>query len=136
MAIVYKIENRMTGDRYVGSVLGWPFGRWAEHVSMLTNGYHHSSKFQFAWSRSRPEDWDFVMLESGIGLDFRLSREQFWFETLTPNLNETSRITRMVDKAKTERRALEMLRTKKTYRVIAEELGCSLGWLTNLKRRM
>jgi GIY-YIG catalytic domain len=136
VAVIYQIINTETGESYIGSTLGYPFGRWSEHVSLLDSGKHHSERFQAAWYSSRPEDWEFKVLESGIGIDFRFAREQAWYEQLHPVLNMSSRITRMVDRRKAEERATVMLSEGKTYRTIAKEIGCSLGWLTAFKRRL
>lgn len=137
MAMVYQIVNKTTGDSYVGSTLGFPFGRWIEHTSLLSRGIHHSAKFQAAWDASmhRIEDWSFHVLESGIGLDFRFGREQYWFERIAPTLNSTSRITRIMDRHRVERQASEMLDAGVPYRTIATTVGCSIGWLTAFKRR-
>ena len=135
MAIVYQIRNTQTGDSYIGSTIRFPFMRWAEHFFRLRHGNHPSEKMQAAWRASRFEDWVFQVLESGIEPNLRFKREMFWYESLHPTLNVPSRITRMIDRDKTEKRVAEMLAAGCTYRAIVKEVGCSLGWLTLFKHR-
>ena len=135
MSTIYCIKNKSTSACYVGSTHNAPFSRWQAHVSDLNNGKHHSVKFQIAWVGTNLHDWEFVILESGVPDSERHTREQYWFKEIGPELNGTSSISRMIERKRCIKIALEMLGDGKSYREIQKVCGCSLGWLTSLKRK-
>ena len=135
MAIIYSIRKKTTGECYIGSTHGMPFGRWTEHVSRLRSGKHHSARLQAAWSGTTLQDWDFSILESEITEDTRAFREQHWFELWRPSLNGTSRISRVVNRSEMVKRVTLMLAAGCTYREIHKICGCSMGWITRFRQR-
>jgi hypothetical protein len=135
MATVYKIQNTKTGDCYIGSSFYDPFGRWISHIADLRMHRHHTKEFQEVWNNSKFEDWQFSILEV-VEEDLRLGREQHWYDTLHPSLNGTDNIARAASKRYMLERVNSMLARGSTYREIAKECGCSLGWITQHRRRL
>ncbi len=136
VGVIYSISNMHTKDVYVGGTSTLPFGRWSQHIADLKMHRHGSRKLQVLWDEHPTlQAWEFRILESEVPADVLLSREQFWFDKLSPTLNGTTRISRMVSLSKTRQRVLAMLAAGENYRAISKETGCSLGTITNIKRK-
>lgn len=78
---VYKIENMINGQCYVGSAVNVP-QRFAAHRSMLKLNEHHSRKLQRAWLKYGEAAFVFAVIESVQERAQLVEREQFWIEEL------------------------------------------------------
>lgn len=134
-ASIYKIVNRATNDTYVGSTILDPPTRWSRHYRLLVRGENSGCRLlQKAWNVSKITDWDFSVLETDIYPEEKLDREQFWVDELKPSLNS---IKPNIFKIKKELdyKIFELLNKRIKYRDIGRQLGCSIGKITNVKRR-
>ena len=146
-AYVYAIKNRRTGQCYVGSTRERK-ARWKKHMDLLESGLH-TSKLQEAWDASAPDDWDWLVLESGIPVLHQFESEQFWIDRLDAfrsGLNSAPRAgsfvsidSRGYSSLIQEREAdvlamLELLKKRVPYREVAARYGVSLGFLSKLKK--
>lgn len=59
---IYAIENKVTGECYVGQSRNIP-ARFQQHISMLERGEHHSVKLQRAYDSRGIGDFTFKILE-------------------------------------------------------------------------
>lgn len=83
MAVVYWIQNRMTGKTYVGSALN--FGhRKKQHIRDLNRGNHHSIPLQRAWDKYGEEAFEWKVLEYVEDEDKLIEREQHYLDLLKP----------------------------------------------------
>ena|ERR1035441_4967415 len=135
MITIYQIKKISTGDSYIGSTSGWPFGRWTDHFSTLQRNKHHSKPFQEAYVGSDLSDWQFNILESNVPTANRFIRERHWYELVQPTLNGTSHISKAIARDVLYDRADDLISQGISYRKISAELGCSIGWLSNRNRR-
>ena len=126
MYYVYKIENIITKDSYIGST-NHPFGRWKSHFNRLGRK-SHNTKFQCVFDRSDISDWSFRIIESNISTkEDAFDREEFHRDLLKATLNGTDRIHKIISRKNLDKSILSMVKSGKTYRWIAKELGCSVG---------
>jgi hypothetical protein len=135
MGVIYEILNSVTGASYIGSTKQCdPCSRWAMHLCQLRNKKHPSIRFQISWDSSVLTDWTFRILENNIDPNELFQREQFYVERDSPILNGKSRVTKAIRKDYLRKRVTELLQSGISYRKIAAEVGCSLGWITHFKR--
>ena len=59
---VYKIENILNGNIYVGSSKDI-YGRWVQHKRDLRKGTHHSKHLQSAWNKYKEHNFKFDVIE-------------------------------------------------------------------------
>jgi group I intron endonuclease len=83
---IYLITCTKNRRRYVGSARNIEV-RWSKHRSDLTRGKHHSIHLQRCWTKYGPEAFEWAVLEEVNDADQILAREQFWIDTLHPELN-------------------------------------------------
>lgn len=88
MAVIYKIENLVTSDCYVGSTTNYS-RRKKRHFEDLKCGNHHSIKLQRAYTKYGIEAFRVFELES---FEFQtkehlLNREQFYIDAIKPKYN-------------------------------------------------
>ena len=62
MGVIYKIENVVTDDFYVGSAVNHKRRKW-EHWSQLKKNEHHCVKLQQAWNEYGEDAFEFVIIE-------------------------------------------------------------------------
>ena len=58
-----------------------------------SNYYQTVTRLQDQWNRSKPEDFDFIVLEEINGDDSLQDKKTFWINLLNPSLNGTFRET-------------------------------------------
>lgn len=85
---IYVIRNTVSGKIYVGSTKQFK-SRWRDHRRRLRKGNHENKRLIAAWQKHGEEAFVFEVLEVIPSLllgDFKyvLSREQFWFDKLSP----------------------------------------------------
>lgn len=78
---VYVIRNGADGKVYVGSSLSLK-RRLYLHRYRLRRGEHHNRHLQFAFNRDGEAAFSFEVLEITPDPSIRLSREQYWIDTL------------------------------------------------------
>lgn len=81
---IYKIENILTGDCYIGRTVKLPEDRWREHRRELRQQKHRNSKLQVAWLKYGEESFYFSILETG---NLPYDREHNYFKILEPTYN-------------------------------------------------
>jgi group I intron endonuclease len=83
---VYKIENVITGDIYVGSTRDIP-QRWREHKSQLRHHTHKNPILTEAWDKYGEDAFVMETLEPALDSDHRILLEQVWMDWLKPTYN-------------------------------------------------
>lgn len=84
---IYIIRNVVNGNCYIGQAKSIG-DRWYTHKSHLNCGYHHSRHLQSAWKKYGPDSFVFEVLEYvELNKDLLFEREQYWFDTLSPQYN-------------------------------------------------
>lgn len=63
MGVIYKIQNVVTDDIYIGSAVKPKRRKW-EHWTMLKKGTHHCKKLQEAWDEFGEDAFEFIELET------------------------------------------------------------------------
>lgn len=86
MPVVYKIQNKVNGNTYVGSALSEKQRR-RRHFKDLRNGKHHCKPLQRAYTKYGKEAFIFEVLETIDDPKGLISREQFWIDNLNPKYN-------------------------------------------------
>jgi group I intron endonuclease len=62
MGVIYKINNVLTDQFYVGSAVKWKRRRW-EHWSSLKSNTHHCKRLQEAWNQYGEDAFEFEIVE-------------------------------------------------------------------------
>jgi group I intron endonuclease len=83
---IYIIKNKVTGDSYVGSASVCFKSRWGYHTRDLRANKHHSPRLQNSWNKYGADSFEFSILEE-CGPEVCIAREQFYLDTLRPELN-------------------------------------------------
>jgi group I intron endonuclease len=84
---VYKIENIITGDCYIGSETN-DNSRWRQHISRLRRNCHHSIYLQRAFNKYGEINFVFSLIEVGINDNIiLLQREQHYIDTENSKYN-------------------------------------------------
>lgn len=77
---IYKIENIITKDCYIGSETN-DNSRWRQHISRLRRNCHHSTYLQRAFNKYGEINFVFSLIEVGIGDNKTLlEREQYYID--------------------------------------------------------
>ena len=82
---IYKIENKINKDIYVGSSVNLS-NRKSRHFKDLEKQIHHSIILQRAVNKYGIENFDFIIIEK-CNKDDLLNREQYYLDTLQPLYN-------------------------------------------------
>ena len=82
---VYKIENKITGDTYIGSTINLK-RRYTDHISKLNKMVHPNKYLQEAWSVYGRDNFLFDVLEL-CEKDNLKKKEQQYIDTLNPTYN-------------------------------------------------
>jgi len=137
LCVIYQIRQIETDKRYVGSCKTLFMKRWSQHFQLLERGDHHSKRFQEEWNKTcNIAHWEFRVLHveevstlrevNNIEADFIIQVP----EALRLNMPNQTTTTR----AK-HHRVVEMLKQGKRFIDIRDEVGISLGMISNIKRR-
>lgn len=86
VAGVYKIENIINGNLYVGSSKD-VYGRWVQHKRELKKNSHHSRHLQRAWNQYGEENFIFNIIETvkTDNRDVLFDCEQKWYDYYLDN---------------------------------------------------
>lgn len=84
--VVYTIENKITGQCYVGSTVDFVFRRWS-HRKRLRDSVHHSFDMQSSWDKYGEDNFEFKIIELVKDKADLLEREQFWIDNLDSEFN-------------------------------------------------
>lgn len=84
---IYKIENTITGECYVGSAVNLG-GRKGDHFYHLRHGKHHAKYLQRSYNKHGEEAFIFSVIEECDRGKLR-ERETYWIQTLKPKYNGT-----------------------------------------------
>jgi len=136
LCVIYQIRNVETGHKYIGSCKTLFMKRWSQHIQLLERGEHHSKLFQQEWNRAcNIRDWEFKVLHveevstlreiSGIEAEYILAVPE------SERLNMPNQTT---TRAKHDR-VVKMLKEGKRFIDIRDEVGISLGMISNIKQR-
>ena len=82
---IYKIENMVTGECYVGSAVNMN-GRKRQHLHHLRQGKHHSPYLQRSYNKHGEEAFVFSILEE-CAREVLTERETYWIRKLKPKYN-------------------------------------------------
>lgn len=108
---IYTITNKSTLKAYVGSTSNWTQRR-NEHKRMLRNNIHFNKKLQSIWNKYGESDFEFTVHEVIEDNGQLIVREQYWIDTLTPQLN----IKKHADSSIGVKRSEETKQKLKQYR--------------------
>lgn len=86
MPVVYKIENKVNGNVYVGSALCIKQRR-RRHFKDLKRGIHHSRYLQRAYDKYGLSNFALSIIEEVDNADVLIQREQYWIDNLKPEYN-------------------------------------------------
>lgn len=86
MKLVYKIENTLTNDLYIGGTTNFQ-NRKDIHRFHLRRNSHKNSPLQTAWNQYGESKFVFSILEQLSEEDNLLQREQFYITSLNPAYN-------------------------------------------------
>ncbi len=86
MKAIYKIENQITKDCYIGSSINFAYRKWI-HLKRLREGKHHSAILQNSWNKHGEESFSFSILEIVDDENTLINREQFYIDTINPRYN-------------------------------------------------
>lgn len=85
MVGIYKIENIVTKDCYIGSSKNVEL-RWKQHKNELNRGRHHSIILQRAWDKYTLNNFVFLLLEE-CDIKVLEERENFYLIQIDPMYN-------------------------------------------------
>lgn len=85
---IYKIENSINGNCYVGSSIDL-IRRMKQHAFSLSKGNHANSHLQNSYNKYGREHFTFIIIEEleTPNKEQLLDREQFWIDNLKPEYN-------------------------------------------------
>ena len=84
MNMIYKIENTVTGDFYIGSSSIYK-QRKAWHQSALRHNRHTNQYLQNVWNKYGEDSFQFIILEECE--ENQYNREFYWIDELNPKYN-------------------------------------------------
>lgn len=87
---IYMITCVANNDRYVGSAKNL-LSRRREHWCNLRLSRHHNTHMQNVWNKYGADTFVFEVLEEVVDLSLLLQREQYWIDTLQPELNKAKK---------------------------------------------
>lgn len=144
ISCVYKIENAVTGDMYIGSTID-VVKRWRSHKSDLNSSRHHSRYLQNAWNKYGEENFVFTILVISDSVTIRLY-EQLLLDRLNPVYNTVKNVEkprlgykyteeeklRMSKQRKGKKKSLETIRRMTiSSRIRGERLSKFWGCIIN-----
>jgi group I intron endonuclease len=83
---IYKIENVVNGNLYVGSAINIA-RRWNGHINSLRLGKHKNSHLQSAWKLYGESAFSFTVLENVDEPSRLIEREQYYIDSICPEYN-------------------------------------------------
>lgn len=92
---IYCIINIVNQKRYIGSSKNLRNRLW-KHRSLLRNNKHENVKLQNSWNKYTEKNFDYYIIEYCQSLDDLQIREQFYIDTLKPELNITKIVERNI----------------------------------------
>jgi len=84
---IYMIKCLSNGCRYIGSSKNIT-GRFSTHKSLLRSNKHHNAHFQNIWNKYGEKSLEFSVLEIVENQEDLIVREQYWIDTLSPEINK------------------------------------------------
>lgn len=91
---IYCIINTENNKRYVGSSINLHM-RLQKHRSMLRKNYHQNRRLQNSWNKYKENNFECYILEY-CAPELLENREQFYIDTLNPELNITLIVERNI----------------------------------------
>jgi len=85
---IYLITCKSNGDRYIGSSKSI-LSRRSDHWNQLRNGKSHNKHLQSVWNKYGEDSFVFELLERVENTSLLLEREQYWIDTMKPELNKS-----------------------------------------------
>ena len=86
MKAIYKIENIVTNDFYIGSAVDYTYRKWV-HLKRLRENRHHNAILQNSWNKHGESAFSFSIIEEVLNKEQLIEREQYWIDTLNPRYN-------------------------------------------------
>lgn len=87
---IYMIKCVANGDRYIGSAKSI-LSRKSDHLCNLRTGKHHSKHLQNVYNKYGEASLEFLILEIVDDPARLLEREQYWIDTLKPEMNKAAK---------------------------------------------
>lgn len=91
---IYKIENKTTGDIYIGSSKTIN-SRFASHLSLLRNNKHQNNYLQNSWNKYGEENFVMTIVEL-CDEELLVEKEQYYIDILNPSFNITKEVVRNI----------------------------------------
>lgn len=128
---IYMIVNLVNGNRYIGSSKNIQ-QRLQTHRSELRHQYHCNDHLQNAWNKYGEKNFDYSILEF-CEEDIRISREQYYVDTLTPEYNISVDIVELPSNSEESRAKLSRVRKQRISEGLIEKTHCSKLFVYNLQ---
>ena len=87
---IYLITCTANNDRYVGSAKNL-LSRRREHWCNLRLKRHHNTHMQNVWNKYGSDTFVFEVIEKVVDRALLIEREQYWIDTLRPELNKAKK---------------------------------------------
>ena len=128
---IYMIVNLVNGNRYIGSSKNIQ-QRLQTHRSELRHQYHGNIHLQNAWNKYGEKNFDYSILEF-CEENIRISREQYYVDTLKPEYNISVDIVELPSYSKESRAKLSKVRKQRIAEGLIEKTHCSKLFVYNLQ---
>lgn len=117
---IYMIENRVTGNRYIGSAARCLYTRFHQHKSDLSKNKHSNRYLQNAWNKYGSEAFVFWVVEEHEP-EYCAGIEHWWIQMASPEYNlNTNTVTRLG--AKVSEETLTKMRNRKVSEKTKEKI--------------
>lgn len=147
MSCIYKINNKITNDFYIGSTINFD-KRKSTHLYMLKLNKHHSIVLQRAYNKYGIDAFEFIVLEKTDAINI-LEREQYFLNLLKPIYNISKDSTApMTNRKHTQESKTKMSKKHKgntynkgkkvklEFRLKRSEKRKQFKWNDSVKRKM
>lgn len=128
---IYMIINILNGNRYIGSSKDIQ-QRLQTHRSNLRHNHHHNEHLQNAWNKYGEKNFDYSILEF-CEENIRISREQYYVDTLKPEYNISVGIVELPSYSEESRTKLARVRKQRIADGLIEKTHCSKLFVYNLQ---
>lgn len=128
---IYMIVNLINGNRYIGSSKNIQ-QRLQTHRGELRQKHHCNYHLQNAWNKYGEKNFDYSVLEF-CEENIRISREQYYVDTLKPEYNISIGIVELPSYSKESRAKLSRVRKQRIADGLIEKTHCSKLFVYNLQ---
>ena len=128
---IYMIINLINGNRYIGSSKNIQ-QRLQTHRSSLRHNHHYNIHLQNAWNKYGEAKFDYSVLEF-CKENIRISREQYYVNTLKPEYNVSIEIVELPPNSKESRLKLSRTRKQRMAEGLIKKTNCTKIFVYNLQ---